>query len=628
MSSTLKFANKTYLLIVPFLLTTWLFIKVVHLPFFSDDVLHFRYASQATALDIWTKRDVTALYYRPVVNFIIHLAYFGLPLSATWWHLVILWTHLINTALVGALARHLHLQTFGQMSAMLVFALFPFSVQGVVWVLAWFHPLVTMAVLVACVFGLRYLRGHQNALYPAWFAGMLAPFIHENGLFIGVFLGLMVLFAGRWQARRWLILFTPILISGAAYWMIRGALSGGGPSIYPQYLNENLAFFAQVISYPLQPIMAHLLGDSVVLAWVGFLIIACFGVLFFRRRALYLGLMWWLVASLPAAIALLPGYVVQSERLTYLAIPGVGLFYGVILDRLRWRWLAWASLAGLVVMFIIISRYYLDLTLALGRGYNDLIAAVAEHDEDTSLLIVNAPLQVDAEKLLLPLARVHAFMLHDYINFKDFLWLNTGKAYEHITVTQSATIKQRWPGYAIHYYGTQADSLQTDIEDHDVVFAFQQDAGVFRAGIVTERATSEADAGLLGDFNQTVRLVSATPVSTDAEIIRVGLHWQKLTDEPLQKVIFLHLLCDDVIIDQVDTFPMANLRSFAFWQAGEAWLDYHYLEFAGVDPDCLALRIGLYDPQDGQRATVTDENGLAVEEEWLTLPVVFVKTWT
>src|SRR5689334_6395940 len=89
--------------LLPFLLAAVLYTWTVRLPFFSDDVLHFRYATQVQTLDIWTKPDITGIYYRPVVNFILHvsLTYLGIPLSAPIWHAVILWNQLLNIALVG-----------------------------------------------------------------------------------------------------------------------------------------------------------------------------------------------------------------------------------------------------------------------------------------------------------------------------------------------------------------------------------------------------------------------------------------------------------------------------------------------------------------------------------------------
>src|SRR5690606_30390152 len=94
------------------------------------------------------------------------------------------WNHLLNVALVGALARVIGLRKNGIWTAQLLFAAYPFSPQAVVWVLAWFHPLILSALLLSALGGLYWLRRPRTIgwLCLAWGAGLLAPFIHENGV--------------------------------------------------------------------------------------------------------------------------------------------------------------------------------------------------------------------------------------------------------------------------------------------------------------------------------------------------------------------------------------------------------------------------------------------------------------
>jgi hypothetical protein len=120
--------------------------SVVRLPFYSDDIEFYTYLATISPLDIFTRADANGLYWRPIPQ----LLYYTLPPHARLWHMIVLWTHLLNVALVGALARRLRLNGWAMLAAMGVMAAFPFSVQAVAWVLSWGHVLSTTMIL-ACV---------------------------------------------------------------------------------------------------------------------------------------------------------------------------------------------------------------------------------------------------------------------------------------------------------------------------------------------------------------------------------------------------------------------------------------------------------------------------------------------
>jgi hypothetical protein len=82
---------------------------------------------------------------------------------------------------------------------------------------------------------------------------------------------------------------------------------------------------------------------------------------------------------------------------------------------------------------------------------------------------------------------------------------------------------------------------------------------------------------------------------------------------------FLHLICDGEIVDQVDAHPIGNMYHFNAWQVGASWTDYRYLDAGSASDACLRLRLGLYDEESGQRATVTDADGHPQNEEFLIL---------
>jgi hypothetical protein len=645
---TLKLTQRTkplhiFTRLLPFLLAAFLYTWTVRLPFFSDDVLHFRYATQVQTLDIWTKPDITGIYYRPVVNFILHVSlnYAGVPLSAPIWHTVILWNHLLNIALVGALAHALRLKFSGQVIAMLIFAAFPFNAQAVVWVLAWFHPLAATAVLGFCVMGLKFFnhRGTKGTwLIAAWLIGGIAPFIHENGVLAVPLMGWLVLclYGVRGTFSRWkklALVMTPPLLFALLYFVLRQVLFPPAPASTPlgTYLVENLAAFAQGISFPLQFLAALLpFGDGVTKAWIGFIafIFLCILLYFsavsvvlnttsWRFNRILAGAGWWALASLPAALALTPIYVELSERLLYITAAGVALVYGAMLGngkRAQYiaplqviRGITLITILALSVGFIAENN---RLFAALGSGYREMSALLRDAD-DVPTLLVNMPQQVDSNSYIMPLTREHAFMLHDYLALRDFVWLNTGREFSELGAIVYPDILDTWDGYSPHFY-TDGDLT---IAQSNRVILFRLIDGQYTAQLVGERTTSSND--VVADFSN-VRLASVS-FAQEGNQMRVGLRWQRLDAAPLFYVIFAHLLCGEAIISQSDGAPVANLYDFSTWQVNETWMDYRYMDVNDTPADCLALRVGLYRRDDGTRATATDSSGNIIGE-WVIIP--------
>ncbi|NWF68081.1 MAG: hypothetical protein HXY40_03260 [Chloroflexi bacterium] len=616
--------------LLPFLLAAALYSWALRLPFFSDDVLHFRYATQVQTLDIWTKADITGIYYRPVVNFILHAALTcgGVPLQASFWHLLMVWNHLINIALVGALARALRLPAGGQIAAMLVFALYPFSAQAVVWVLAWFHPLATTAALAFCALALHVVRRRdaRAALSAAWLCAGIAPFIHENGVLAVPLLGVLALcrYGARGMLRRWrrlLLICLPPLLCALLYLGLRQAFFAPAPGQAPlgTSLLENLAVFAQGLSFPLQFAAARLPFGAQTNAWLGFVlwIMVCVFFVVWRSRVLrplLASLGWWALASLPAALALTPIYVQLSERLLYIAAPGVALCYGAlwsIKTRPALRALKWAALAAILGLSLLFVREQNALYAALGAGYQQMRALLTD---ERPTLLVNMPQQMDAAGYALPLTRVHAFMLHDYLALRDFVWLNTEREFAQIGALVRPDLAQRVPGYALVYYGD--DGLR--IADSARVILFEFVDGAFAARLVGERA--QASDAAIADFGGGVRLEAAAFTRAGATL-QAALRWRRLENLPFPYVAFVHLLCGETLIAQADGAPIGNLYDFAAWQPGETWLDYRQMTVGAAPDECLRLRVGLYDRADNTRAPAADASANAIGE-WVLVPVI------
>jgi len=93
--------------------------------------------------------------------------------------------------------------------------------------------------------------------------------------------------------------------------------------------------------------------------------------------------------------------------------------------------------------------------------------------------------------------------------------------------------------------------------------------------------------------------VSVTPAST----LRVTLAWRAERETPVSYRVFVHLIDEaGQIITQSDGEPAHWGRPTTGWLTGEVVLDEHELVLPATLPDGpLSLRVGLYDPETGER---------------------------
>jgi len=586
--------------VFPFLLVAWLYLPALHLPFFWDDVVHFRYVAGASAGDILTQPELVG-YYRPLVNLILNAD--PAP-SAPLWHGLLLANHLLNVALVGALARRVGVSVG---VAMLVFGVFPFHFQAVVWVLAWFHPLVVSLILLACLAGLVAPPRRSWWLGVAWGAGALAPFVHENGVLTAPLLALLLWMRGaRWRQAARLLL--PIGAAAGGYVLLAWRLGvlGGGAAPTSADWAFNAAYFAQGFSFPVQFVVGYL-GGGQAAVWAGFCVFLC--ALLWRGGRLPVSLAWFLLASLPAALLLRADYVANAPRLLYLGAVGVALGYAASLARRRWGLVVLAVALILSVLFV---RERLRLHTALGAGYaelNSLLAtagggAVAPSAIDSA--VINAPMWLDTERPTFPLGKMGAIFIPDYYALRDFVWLNTGVDYGVLEAGYFYPKVDPWSGHTSGLKGVELidrGTMQGFVRAHDWIYAFNVvEEARFSARLVGVRGVPLA-VGFVGDFSGGVRLgfVELAPLQDDW--LQVAIQWQKQSAEPLPFYQpFVHLLCDGALIAQSDADPIGGLYALDAWGAGEVWIDYRYLWVGDTASDCWRVRVGLYDPTTGARA--------------------------
>jgi hypothetical protein len=616
--------------VLPLLCALLLYANSVNLPFFSDDIPTQRYLTSASFADIWQRVDMNGTYYRPFAN----LFYKYVPLNAPLWHSLMLWVHLLNVALTAVLARQMGLSGRGQVLASTIYAVFPFTAQAVLWVGAGFHLLLTLLVLGASVASVRWLRqpAQKVALVGAWLCGFFAPFAHESGVLTPLLVSIVLACAINISAllrqwRRLLMLMIPIAIGSVAYWVLRAnALQGSGFSIESERIFGNLAFFAQGLSLPAQFVFGIWTrlrpDDGVSIAYLATLVWLGLGMWLLRRNRWQIwqvlcASVFCLVALAPAYLLLHPDYVRYGERLMGVAVPMMVLAIALILQALPRRIFAVTSVA-LIGACLLFSQEYVFLHQLHATAYNALFADLQTRpDTDQALLFVNLPSQIESQTPSLPLTRANGGLLTDWLELRDFLWLNvTLREFPQVTYAYVPEYYELIDGYRQRVYGnlTTPQALPALFAQHHTVWRTHLVDNALHIDEIGTQNITISDAPYL--FGESIALHDVSWQRTRDGRLAITLQWQKVRSGVIDNTPFVHILCGDSMLTQADGDPLDNLYPFGMWREGETWADVRYIRDISVDETCLRVRVGLYNRVTQARATIT-QNGAVLEDEWV-----------
>jgi hypothetical protein len=584
--------------LLPLMVAALLYTNGAGLPFFSDDIETQRFVQPRTLIELWTQVEVNGAYYRPLTN-LLHRA---VPLDAALWHGLLLWLHLLTVALVGALARAL-IGRRAAFSAMLLYAAFPFHAQAVLWPASIVHLLVTLLIVAACVGALTGRRG------LALLAGAAAPFAHESGVVAAVLIGLALWTQGgaRGVMRRWMLLAA---VAGAAlgYWLLRSHfVGGGGLRVDPEAALFNAAYLGQGLSLPLQWLMGALAGDPVLRALVGLGAFGGLAVAALGRQRILWALLGWIAAALaPALLLLHPNYVLYGDRLLTIAAPAVALIWAALLLKLpRWA-------GGLALIMLTLGSVGMAHTVtAQHRLHADALRPVIiTADPAAPALYLNLPSHTEQIASPLPLWRASAGLLTDWIDLRDFLWLNAGlREFPLIEYAHAPWLADAPPDLLTRFYGGSIapDALPTLIQQHARTFRTRWTGTRWQTFAWAQRL--ERAAGILFDG----AVVIGAEAALEGDAVRVTLDWQRVGPLNADWTAFVHLTCDGALIAQADGDPFANSLPLSAWSEGEAWREVRWLPLpAEVERSCLRVAVGLYDRATLARAVSDVGDALSV----------------
>ncbi|MEA3338700.1 MAG: hypothetical protein U9R15_01915 [Chloroflexota bacterium] len=610
------------------------------LPFYSDDVYHLRWVETHDAAELLLPSGSFASY-RPLPSLVWYLwrHTIGFYNPAGFYALNLL-LHIANGWLVIALTRRLNAGTsparrgWLPWAAGLVFVLYPFSYQAVLWVGALTHLLGAFLILLALLLYDRGRRGGWEWMVASWLAGLLAPFANEAGLTVA---GLVLLY--EWAAPRAGTQTTTRAITRAT---TRVAPTLAGPVLYltvwlgwgargPAGLLERLGqveqllqkatYFAQGATFPLQFAAARLadrwgwsvgqaVGWGAVISLAGLAL--CYARLGWRRLGMAWG--WAALTMLPPLVALSAAYVDTAPRLLYIPSVGVACLWGWAAAGLApVQRLGPALRAGALALILLPSLTFLRQRIRLfelvARPARQAVEASRSSPAE-SLLFVNLPAWAAYKENAFPVSTEGIAFLPGYAGMTDFIWANTSLDVDAQAVT-FANIQHDQP----YWYGSWGEArnwetLNRAIRDADRVYVAlygEEEIRLVEAGSVGGGA---AAARPLARFDGGISLldVQATP---EQDGLTAVLVWSIEEHPEVGDTVFAQLFdAQGRLVGQADGLALANMFPFWLCQAGDVVRDVRWFPAPeGLPPGEYSLMVGMYDVGSGARRPVWENGG-------------------
>ncbi len=627
--------------------------RALDFAYFNDDPTgHFAWMEGQTVLDFFGS-SADYGYYRPVV-FATLRATESLAggHSARIDHALLLLLQATNAAMVWLLAYRLSKgQPVYALVAALVFIAFPFNYEAVIYVASLTHPLLLFWLLLTLhLYCWGRTADRRGPLIAAWITLVLGLLTHENGL-----IALPALAGVEWILfrpvtwRDWLLPLWPYAIPVVVYvplWLLIPKDSEAvGLSL--SAVGSNAVPFLQALVYPVLPLLRLGADDIAPLLLTAVLIVGLTGLAAWRSDALRLwvfGLGWVVLSVLPAMLFLSPDYLYGSPRLSYLTSVGAALLWGLPVLWL-WREQAMAALQGPVwrVAQVVVSavfallvvlppqpfvRCQLDFYQSASEIVRGMAAAAADTPAEESLTFVNLPFFFSSDAAHrdgcpspYPWTPVGAVVVPPYAQVQDFVRFNGGPDREVTAVS--------YPGYAPGWrtVGDVADdeALRV-IVDSGRVLAFDLLTGTFSDIGSRWQPGAAMVRSSLAAFGSTLTLVDARLGNQDTQIV-VDLTWQVAGQASGPLAVFVHAYGPDgTLLAQADAPPGGGLVPVGLWQSGDAISDRFVLpvDVAALPLGTTSFRVGVYDPQTGERLTAT-ANGQPVPDDAYTIGRIVIE---
>jgi hypothetical protein len=611
------------LLVLLLLLTAWLYRASLHFGYVWDDPLFFGRLLE---------RPVMALlqpipdfhFFRPGVMIYNRLfaganGYF----NALPHHAAQLGWHLLNIALLYALARRLGLRQSIASAAAILFALHPFSQQAVVWTQAQ-HPMATTLQLGTWA---AYIHAVQRRKWQPLAASillyLLALTVQESTVPMSL-VPLLLLWtaAGRknspiidmqsWRQNRWVwsaALYPLVAAVYTAFWLAMPRQSGV----------TVLGLEVRIVSYLLQAVIYPLLGrpvgyaadaavseTAILVLAIGMLTVLV-GVAVVRGygRFALLAVAWAILGMLPALIGLPYSYINLAPRLAYVAAPGISLIWAVTLtgERRSLRLLGQLALLVIAVQSVWLILIQQEMWRSGTALQTAMISLSAE--EPYPQLYVNYPDRYKLKRPFYPLGYWGVTLAPVVQTLGDFPRLVMG------VQPQIEAVSVPWVGV------TQRLAGPYEIDTRGLIYSSQTlyDAAAYGAVNLVQAGSDgtfvlqqagrvmagQDESHCLVIFDDKLCLEEKT-YRQEAEQIVVTLVWRYLTAVDDDLTIFLHLgLPDTPPSAQADGDFWLGLLPLTIPGQGDRILEYRFLLADHVELGKESISVGVYSRKTGDR---------------------------
>lgn len=617
-------------LALPVLVGVAVYAYSVRMSFYLDDGLLFTmirdYPGGTPGFRFWPGSPSFA-YYRPAVFSIWEFQQMALgrfdPFSL---HALNVFAFGFSAGVLAAIARRLTRSTLAGMLAGLVFALFPFSYNAVIWVASQFHVLMVLGLLLAMRFGLLWLDGRGLwSLILALLSAFVGIFSHENGVLILPLLGLLAL-QGRdvLKSRRVWALFLPLtaIVAVYVYLVLTVPRPGPEPNILWPMLLDSFAMMIQGISFPLNALVRRLAGveGSTALLIVLALIVLVPGLIFLartRRRLAWVagfGVAWYILAALPTILLLETEYIRGSWRLMMLSSGGAALFWAALIlglvqvqprrDALRYsaRGFGW----GTLLLIVVVSVGFLNQRRGEALIQSDYLWAlqdVLEEHMGEAPLVINAPafMHSNTEDRYFLTTGMGVMTMYNYVHYGQQFWAQTGRDYPYIHAMafyatfdpdESLTYAPYW---TVPPTTDFTEQLRQATDVYVTVFDGRRVYPVYVGG----PDMAGPDEAIASFMNEGIHLTEAVISEFSSDEILVRTRWR--VESPSTVVPVVEVWCDEAQIAQSVLDVWGGVHPFRVWRPGEIQTDIRTIKLENtISAACLQVTIGLVDEGGGE----------------------------
>lgn len=601
-------------------LTALVYQRVLGLPLFMDDVVFLWITGSSTVGEMFLQPLSLESYYRPVSLMPTRLLLVagGGEINPAWLHALPFTVHLLSGWLAALITR----RAFPEkrtlpLVVLALYLLFPFTYEMVHWHAAIQQGMAAFGVLLALFFTDRWwAEDTRYDLLLALLGVFIATFSHEVAIITVPLMlcWIMIMHLGfdldAWKAvvKRLAILIGPAMLITIMYLVLRSRAPrlDQTAAINLNGFIDKLAYLAQGISYPAAWFGGPLgrvsgwpdLTAAIVTVIAGLVVLLA--ILWWGRDRRSLVALVWFAGGIAAPLLFLdPAYTLSGPRLLTTASFGAALAWGLALAILWEKSPGYLKAIPALLLAGILARSYwfIDTRLAL----HDQIAPPYEHiyaNVDQRQVVINPPAWIAYRDKVFALGSEGVIYKGEFFPFSELVRINTNDTPDVYVAAFPGVMPE-----LDHYYAPPVDEnvptfeqLTDQIAGADVAWTLTRVGDRFDLAYLTPGEPTTT----VYRFTNGVELSGIVTGTRGNPTATASLMWR--VTEPTSEVAFIHLLCDGELIGQADGPPLGGLYPFDAWSPGEAWREFRPIAIpVDIDPSCLQLAAGLYDPISGER---------------------------